>query len=351
MRSILRPNSIEVLDDLKARNTLRRYFEVLEGRRSPKVKLCKSLSVEVSLNESDEVLWKGHEAGVARLRSMEKEEGGESSQGRTSLLDLKVELAKRIFNRCVFCERRCGVDRREKAGSCGVREARISSLFHHYGEEPELVPSYTVFFSGCNFHCQFCQNYDISQRITGFEVQATELASKLEGINARNINWVGGEPTANLHYILETLNYYSGGMPSVWNSNMYMTEESMKLLEGTQDVFLTDFKYGNDACSTNLSKVKDYTAIVKRNHRLAQRQGELIVRHLVLPGHIECCTAEVAGFVAKVLGVGTRFNLMFQYRPLYKAYKYNDINRGLTSEEVSKAWRVVEEAGLENVIT
>jgi putative pyruvate formate lyase activating enzyme len=130
-----------------------------------------------------------------------------------------------------------------------------------------------------------------------------------------------------------------------------MSEEAMRLLEGTQDVFLTDFKYGSDACALRLSKVKDYTSIVKRNHRLAKVQGELIVRHLVLPNHLDCCTKEVADFIAKELGVGTRFNLMFQYRPMFKAHNYDEINRRLTTQEISDAQVIVKGAGLKNVIS
>ncbi len=132
---------------------------------------------------------------------------------------------------------------------------------------------------------------------------------------------------------------------------MYMSEEAMRLLEGTQDVFLTDFKYGSDDCALRLSKVKDYTSIVKRNHRLAKVQGELIVRHLVLPNHVDCCTKEVAGFVAKELGVNTRFNLMFQYRPMFKAHNYDEINSRLTTQEISDAQVIVKDAGLKNVIS
>ncbi|MFQ5888068.1 MAG: radical SAM protein, partial [Candidatus Hydrothermarchaeales archaeon] len=214
MWGILRPDAVEVLENPRARGALKRYFEILEGKRQPKVKLCKSVWVDISLNEPDEVLWEEHERALKTLPEFDTKGVKKLPEGKTTLLDLKVELANRIFTKCIFCERRCEVDRRQKTGNCGVMNTRISSMFHHYGEEPELVPSYTIFFSGCNFHCQFCQNYDISQSVTGYEVQPAELAGKLEGVNARNINWVGGSPTPNLNFILETLNHYRGNMPS-----------------------------------------------------------------------------------------------------------------------------------------
>jgi len=351
MWKLLRPDSLEVLRDERARRALRRYFEVLEGRRAPKALLCRSIKVEVDLAGDEKALWREHERAVAALREMElKSSKGFVQPVKPSLLDLKVELAKRMLRSCSLCERRCKVDRREKAGVCRVLKPRIASMFHHYGEEPELVPSYTVFFSGCNFHCQFCQNHDISQEITGIEVGAEALAERLRGIEARNINWVGGSPTPNLPFILEVLNSYGGAMPSVWNSNMYMSEPAMALLEGTQDLFLTDFKYGCDACASRLSRVKSYTSVVKRNHLLARAQAELIVRHLVLPGHVECCTARVASFVATELGRDTRFNLMFQYRPVYNAGRFPELRRPLTSDEMQAALQVVKEAGLTNLV-
>jgi putative pyruvate formate lyase activating enzyme len=350
MFNFVRPDAIKVLDDNKARSSLERYFEILEGKRAPKATFCKSIEIDVSLNESDEILWREHDRAIEALRELEHKAPGKASRGKASLLDLKIELASRIFRKCSFCERKCEMNRTEKAGFCGVVTPRISSMFHHYGEEPELVPSYTIFFSGCNFHCQFCQNHDISQKTTGYEITPNELAGKLNLVRARNINWVGGSPTPNLNFILESLNHYRGNMPSVWNSNMYMSEVSMKLLEGTQDVFLTDLKYGNDECAERLSKVKGYSDIVKRNHILAKDQGELIIRHLVLPNHVDCCTSEVARFVAEELGKNTRFNLMFQYRPMFKSHKHSDINRSLNEQEKSEAVEVVLKADLENII-
>jgi putative pyruvate formate lyase activating enzyme len=334
------------MENKRAREALQKYFGILEEKSKPISKYCKSTAVNVSLDESTDVLWEEHEKALKRFQFEE----GKTLAGENTLLDLKVELANRIFKKCVFCERRCEADRTIKPGSCGVGKAKISSMFQHHGEESELVPSYTVFFSGCNFHCQFCQNYDISQRQTGLELGAHELAFRLEEIRARNLNWVGGSPTPNLNFILEVLNRYRGNLPSVWNSNMYMSVESMKLLQGTQDIFLTDFKYGNDECAKRLSKVENYTSIVRRNHLLAKEQSELIVRHLVLPNHIECCTTEVGNFVGEKLGINTRFNLMFQYRPMFKAHRYSEINRPLNNHEVSRALKAVKGAGLNNVI-
>jgi putative pyruvate formate lyase activating enzyme len=130
-----------------------------------------------------------------------------------------------------------------------------------------------------------------------------------------------------------------------------MSLEAMKLLFGTQDVYLTDFKYGNDACALKYSKVPNYWKIVTRNHRLAFADAELIIRQLVLPANVECCTRPVLKWIADNLGNMVRVNLMDQYRPEAKAYEYPEISRRLDAAEFEKAVEIAREVGLKNVIT
>lgn len=245
------------------------------------------------------------------------------------LLGEKAQDAASRLASCSFCERRCGANRLEgEKGYCGVVEPRITSEFLHLGEEPELVPSYTIFFAGCTFRCVFCQNWDISQNPqAGATIRADTLAKMIERAGGINANWVGGDPAPNIPYILEVLTHLQGNVPQVFNSNMYLTKESMGLLEGTVDVYLTDFKYGNDKCAKRLSDAPNYWGISTRNHTLANAQAELIIRHLVLPGHVECCSIPVLEWIGANLGDTVRVNVMDQYRPEYKAYSHDDISR------------------------
>lgn len=358
----VRPDAIEVLSDPLARKSLSRYFEVMEDRLPARFQICKRIRVDVSLSDDDRTLWREHRAGMEKFRkTMLKIDQGELKLDdletpEVSLMELKVELAKRILKNCHFCERRCGVDRTAgERGVCGVgKRPRIASEFMHYGEEPELVPSYTIFFSGCTFKCRFCQNWDISQ----FPEEGAEadpkiiarLVEKARKNEARNVNWVGGDPTPNLHAILEALLLCEANIPSVWNSNMYLTAEAMDLLAGTQDVYLTDFKYGNDRCAERLSLVKNYFEVVSRNHRLAMDDAEVIVRHLVMPNHLECCTYPVLKWIAENLGRDTRVNIMDQYRPEYLASKFEEINRRITAEEMNRAVSYAKKVGLRNIL-
>ena len=258
-----------------------------------------------------------------------------------------IDRAYEIYSECCFCEHRCGINRREKLGRCRARLGSIASHFFHYGEEDVLVPSYTIFFSGCTFGCVFCQNYDISQYQAGIYIEPEKMAWIIEGVvgRARNVNWVGGEPTPHLPYILEVLEKCSANLPQVWNSNMYCSIETMDMLKYVMDVYLTDFKYGNDGCAERLSKVKNYWEIITRNHEIAYRQGEMIIRHLVMPNHVECCSIPILDWIAD--NVPEAFvNVMAQYYPTYKAFEYEDINRRITNEEYRKVYSHAVKLGL-----
>ncbi|MBW4256919.1 radical SAM protein [Methanobacterium sp. YSL] len=206
-----------------------------------------------------------------------------------SYLDLKVKLAERVSRYCHFCEKACGVDRRYEKGGCGVGDPLIASEFLHVGEEPPLVPSHTVFFAGCNFNCVYCQNWDISQQPNrGIPISEENMAlivGKRRSEGSRNVNFVGGDPTPNLPYVIRTMQLVKENIPVVWNSNLYLSLDAMYLLDGFADLYLTDFKYGNNECAQRLSGIHDYMGVVGRNHQMAWKAGDMIIRHLVLPNH------------------------------------------------------------------
>jgi putative pyruvate formate lyase activating enzyme len=128
---------------------------------------------------------------------------------------------------------------------------------------------------------------------------------------------------------------------------MYLSELAMKLLDGVIDVYLTDFKYGNNKCAERLSKVKRYWDVVTRNHKLANKQCELIIRHLVLPEHLDCCTKPILRWIADNLDTTrVRVNVMDQYHPDYKAHEYNELRRVLKSEEFNEALSYANGLGL-----
>jgi putative pyruvate formate lyase activating enzyme len=274
-----------------------------------------------------------------------------------SLLDLKIELANRMLQCCHFCTRSCRVDRvNGKLGYCRCGpEMIVSSIFEHMSEEPELVPSGTIFTMGCTMRCLHCQNYTISQWVeAGQPYTPDRLAEEVETLRyngCRNANLVGGEPTPWLHQWLETFKRVNTSIPIVWNSNSYYSPGTAQILAGFADVYLLDFKYGPGECAARISDAKDYWAACTRNHLDAKKNGEIIVRILVLPHHLECCTRPTVNWIAQNLGVGTRVNLMFQYRPEWRAHEVAELQRGLSKDEMDKAIQLAEEAKLANFMT
>ena len=223
------------------------------------------------------------------------------------------------------------------------------------GEEPELVPSGTIFTLGCTLRCLHCQNWTISQWYEKGEVCTPEaLAKEVENLRrsgCRNANLVGGEPTPWLEQWLETFKHVKVNIPVVWNSNSYYSEETAKLLAGFVDVYLLDFKYGPGECAERISDAPKYWEVCTRNHLYAKNYGELIIRVLVLPEHLECCVRPILNWISKNLGPSTRTNVMFQYRPEWRAHEIPELRRRLTRSEMEKAIQIAREAGLTNFIT
>ena len=323
------------------RSILTKYFDILEENRTANYLLCKNTPVSFTKSDTISSLWEIHDKIINSIEICDIEP-------KKSLFDLKMEISSRIFGKCHFCERRCGVDRTKKSGNCNVKKPGIASEFLHTGEERVLVPSHTIFFSGCTFHCVFCQNWDISQSNSGIYIspdRLVEIIQKRKMQGARNVNWVGGDPTPNLQYILNVLKLCKENIPQVWNSNMYCSIESMNLLIKIIDLYLSDFKYGNDECAKRLSKVDNYLEVVKRNHKLAHDTAVMIIRHLVMPNHVECCSKPIMKWIAENLPNAT-VNIMAQYRPEYKAYDFDDISRSVSMNEVLEVKEYANQIGI-----
>lgn len=261
-----------------------------------------------------------------------------------------------ILDSCELCEHKCKVNRRRgQEGLCKLNSLRISSAFVHLGEEHFLVPSFTIFFSTCNFSCVFCQNWDISYMRNGRDVTVMELTRTIDAAdmrNCKNINLVGGEPTPFLPWIMHALSNSHTKLPIIWNSNFYMSQKSMGILSNFIDLYLSDWKYGNSECAQRLSGIRNYFGIAERNHKLAfeDKDADLVIRHLVLPNHFDCCTKPILERIAFLFGDKVVLNLMDQYRPQFRAKQYADINRELTASEFQRAASLAQELGL-NFIT
>lgn len=361
----IRPDAISVWLDPTVRDRLQHYYSVMRNERPARFLVAKVIPVDIDSDIRDislEELWKIHErvkgefskiycSAIDSTAELERRE-----KPPFSYLDLKIAIAYRLMSPCRLCERRCGALRGEgRVGVCMAgRELVVHSYFHHMGEEAPLVPSGTIFYGGCNFKCAYCQNYDISQvrprdgqRMTPRDLASVQAYLRRRG--ARNINHVGGEPTPYIPLILESLKYLDVNVPQLWNSNMYMSEESTRLLEDVIDIWLPDLKYGNNDCAWRLSKVRMYWEVSTRNIKRAHDSGDIIIRHLVLPNHIDCCTRPVLEWIARNTPRAL-VNVMEQYRPEHLVARYPqmypDIARRPTREEMKRAYQIAEELGI-----
>lgn len=274
-----------------------------------------------------------------------------------------------ILDKCILCPRECKVNRNiGELGRCkaGVLP-KIALANLHYYEEPCISGkngSGTVFFTGCNLSCKFCQNYKISQEFSGNEISEQDLAEeflRLQAEGAHNINLVTA--FAFVPSIIEALKIAKEQglkLPIVYNSSGYESLETLKILEGYVDVYLPDFKYAYNDLAKELSRVDNYfeiaqTAIKEMKRQVGNpvfdengmiRKG-LIVRHLVLPNHLQN-SKKVLKYIKEHLGKDTYVSLMAQYFPTYKAMETEDINRKLTEEEYQKIENYFYSLSLEN---
>lgn len=218
--------------------------------------------------------------------------------------------AARHLDDCLLCPHGCGTARRNATGVCRVgKTSYIASEMMHMGEEKLLQPAHAIFFSGCTATCTFCAAARFAFRPTyGVAVTPAQLAARIrqrrhEG--ARAVCFIGGDPTPHIPFILATLVQLDEprGLPTVLNSNFYVTSHALTLLAPAIDLYLPDLKFGPesgpDGCGERLGGMPDYWPVVTGNIRRVRAAGKrTIVRHLLMPGHLECCTRPVLAWLA-----------------------------------------------------
>lgn len=272
----------------------------------------------------------------------------------TELPTSRLQLANCHLQHCMLCEHRCGVNREiGERGPCKAgTEARVFRHRVEYGEEPELIPSHLFYLSGCDLRCGFCiaeaNAFDPGRGrvLTGQFLQAAIAWGRQRG--ARNLQWVGGEPTIHLPAILQAMSECSELPPIVWKSDFHGTPEAFELLAGVVSIYVADFKFGNDACASRIARVSDYVSIVTRNLQFVADTGDLIVRHLLLPGHFECCFRPIVEWLREYLP-NAKVSLRDGYQPRWQATRHPELAVTLLPEDGHRARRLAQERGL-NVI-
>jgi putative pyruvate formate lyase activating enzyme len=276
-----------------------------------------------------------------------------------------------MMKSCSLCPRKCGTNRLVgDDGFCGASsQLEISSYHPHFGEEKSLVGkrgSGTIFFTNCGLRCVFCINWQVSHGGAGTAASVEDMAQmmlELQEMGCHNINFV--TPTHySPHIVLAVDKAAKKGLrlPLVYNTCGWERPEIIKKLDGIVDIYLPDFKYSSGEMAGKYSSdAETYPEMTKaallEMHRqvgVAKPASDglmykgLMIRHLVMPNRVGG-TKGVIEWIAEHLPKESYFNLMSQYRPMYKAFDYPDISRRITREEYAEAVRWAKEAGLTNL--
>ncbi|MDY3972183.1 MAG: radical SAM protein [Clostridia bacterium] len=272
------------------------------------------------------------------------------------------------YEKCTLCPRSCGADRTKITGFCGQSDklyAARASL--HMWEEPCISGesgSGTVFFTGCNLGCVYCQNREIADGHIGFEITAERLAEiflEQQSRGANNINLV--TPTHYVPHIIRALDTVRGRtlkIPVLYNCGGYESVKTLKMLEGYVDIYLPDFKYMDSEIAKRYSNAADYPETAKKAiAEMVRQTGECafdengimqkgtLVRHLVLPSYIEN-SEKVIEYLYNTYGGSIYMSIMNQYTPMPYVENYPEINRAVTDEEYNEVIDFAVDLDVEN---
>lgn len=271
--------------------------------------------------------------------------------GRAALAGERAAVARAMLANCHFCEHHCGVNRlAAPGGRCHAGGGpRFFSAQVEVSDELELIPTFAIALSGCDLRCDFCiTGAESWNPRAGEDFDAGEMAAKAKAAmrnGARTIMVLGGEPTIHLPAALELVAALPESARLIWKTNAHGSAQARELLDGMFDVWLADFKFGNDVCAQRLGGVPDYTRIVCENLLWVNEHSELIVRHLLMPGHVECCWRPVAEWLAEYLP-GVKLNLRSGFWPGWHARRHSELRGTVSVEETRRAFEIAENRGL-----
>lgn len=274
---------------------------------------------------------------------------------------------KEVLKKCNLCPRNCLVDRSKTTGVCGMKDKLvIARASLHMWEEPCISGengSGTIFFTGCNLKCIFCQNRDISTKLIGQEVSIDEFADiclNLQKQGAHNINLV--TPTHFVPLIVDGIKLAKGkglSIPIVYNTSSYETKETIKMLNGIIDIYLPDAKYYDDEYAIKYSHAPNYfetssNAIKEMYNQVGKPQFDengmmikgVIVRHLMLPGLKED-TKKILNYLYQEYQNNIYISIMNQYTPMKHFETYQELNHKINDEDYDEIINYALDLGIE----
>ena len=264
---------------------------------------------------------------------------------------------------CKLCPVECGVNREERAGACGVSGLKIAKYYLHPFEEPCISfknGSGTIFFSGCNLRCAFCQNYEVSRAERGKEITPYQLADifrELEDKGAENISLV--TPSHIVPYLQKAFTLYRPKIPVVYNTGSYEKVETLKRIDEYVDIYLPDMKFYSPTLSKRYLGKEDYFDVASeaiafmankplRMTDTGKMLSGVIVRHLIMP----LCTSDSKSLLrwfARELSKEVYLSLMSQYTPFGKIENYPELSRTITAREYDAVVQTAFDLGIERL--
>lgn len=277
---------------------------------------------------------------------------------RSRLARERSQRAESLLRNCRFCAHRCGANRlKGERGPCHAgTEARVFHYQTEVGDEVELSPLLAIAFSGCDLRCAFCNTGAESWNphagdcvISGPDCPGLDLlvrrAERALGQGARGIMILGGEPTIHLPAALALAGRLPDDARLVWKTNAHGSEVARELLENVFDVWVADFKFGQNQCAERLARVPGYVETVRENLCWAARHSELIVRHLLMPGHLHCCWKPVAEWLGRNLPE-TKVSLRTGFWPGWQTRRHIELCRATPRADEEEAVQLARSLGL-----
>ncbi len=276
---------------------------------------------------------------------------------------MRTDFTEQLKN-CTLCPVECGADRTVGAGACGVDGLRIAKYYLHPFEEPCISfqkGSGTIFFSGCNLRCAFCQNYEVSRAKRGKQITPMQLADifkELEDMGAENISLV--TPSHLTSYLVSAFELYRPKIPVVYNTGSYEKVDTLKRIDPFVDIYLPDMKFYSPTLSKRYLGKEDYfdyaaeaIEFMANSKPLAMtEEGKMlsgcVVRHLVMP----LCGNDSKSLIKwfhRTLPNSTYLSLMSQYTPFGKIEGMPELSRPVTAREYDAAVQTAFDLGIERL--
>ena len=285
-----------------------------------------------------------------------------------------LRMEEAIIGKCTACPVKCGANRTERAGYCSVRGLKIAKYYLHPFEEPCISfknGSGTIFFTGCNLKCVFCQNYELSRAARGIEITPARLADifrELEDTGADNISLV--TPSHLIFELEKAFKLYRPKIPVVYNSGGYDSVESLKHIDEYISIYLPDMKWKSEVLSARYTGRRDYFEVASRAIKFmadkpllfeepaksgyVREDGAkkmlsgLIVRHMVMPMGVTDTLAILKWFKNELPDTAY-LSLMSQYTPFGEINDFPELKRGVTAREYNEAVNAAFALGISNI--